>query len=190
MTLLTSNLGVRNLRATFIRPISLFSIKFSLRHETHISAKPHKAKTHSRISGSHVYPCRTFGTETASRKRPGGIVSLNRLRNYRLSRPADFDRLFRDNHRSGDAYFTVLYRPNGLGYSRLGLAIAKKTVRRAVARNRLKRVVRESFRIARRQLNSLDIVIMARHKAEATANAELFTSLDDHWLLLSQRTKH
>jgi len=190
MTLLTSKLGVRNLRATFIRPISLFSIKFSIQNETHISTKPHKAKTYPRISGSHVYPRRTFDTETAARKRPGGIVSLNPLRNYRLSQPADFDRLFRGNQRSVDEYFTVLYRPNGLGYPRLGLAIAKKTVRGAVARNRLKRVIRESFRMARRQLNSLDIVIMARHSAEASLNAELFTSLDDHWLSMSKRTKH
>jgi ribonuclease P protein component len=89
-----------------------------------------------------------------------------------------------------DQYFTVLYRSNELAYSRLGLAIAKKIVRRAVARNRLKRIVRESFRTAGRQLNGLDIVIMARHRAEAALNAELFNSLDNHWLALSKRINH
>jgi ribonuclease P protein component len=83
-----------------------------------------------------------------------------------------------------DDFFTVLYRPNGLMRPRLGLAIAKKKVRRAVARNRLKRIIRESFRVAERQLNSFDIVIMARQKAGSALNKELFASLDHHWQLM------
>lgn len=104
----------------------------------------------------------------------------------RLSSSAEFDRVFREKHRSVDDFFTVLYRPNGLKRSRLGLAIAKKKVRRAVTRNRLKRIIRESFRGVQTQLNGLDIVIMARQKAESALNKELFASLDGHWQSLGK----
>jgi ribonuclease P protein component len=55
--------------------------------------------------------------------------------------------VFRQGQRSADRFFTVLYRPNALDMPRLGFAISRKKVRHATDRNRLKRVVRESFRI-------------------------------------------
>ena len=109
---------------------------------------------------------------------------------FRLSNPADFDRVFGESQRSVDDFFTVLYRSNGLAYSRLGLAIAKKRVRRAVARNRLKRIIRESFRGIKRQLKGLDIVIMAGRKAESAINKDLFASLDRHWQSLEKHTEN
>lgn len=102
-------------------------------------------------------------------------------RRNRLTEAGDFDRVFKSARRSRDGYFTVLYCANGLGYPRLGLAIAKKRVRRAVDRNRLKRIVRESFRQAKKQLTGVDIVIMAGGRAVAAINAEIFSSLDEHW---------
>jgi len=82
----------------------------------------------------------------------------------RLTSAADFERVFKHAQRSGDRFFTVLYRRNNLGYPRIGLAIAKKSVRSAVGRNRLKRIIRESFRQAKSQLLGVDIVIMAREQ--------------------------
>ena len=106
---------------------------------------------------------------------------------FRLSNATDFQQVFRDNQRSVDRLFTVLYRRNGLGYPRLGMAIAKKQVRSAVARNRLKRLIRESFRGAKQQLSDLDIVIMARRKAETSVNSAVFASLANHWQTLSRQ---
>jgi len=111
-------------------------------------------------------------------------------RTSRLLDSTDFDRVFRNSRRSADRYFTVLYRSNGLDYPRLGMAIAKKRVRLAVSRNRVKRIVREKFRAARRQLIGMDIVIMAGPKATTASNAELSASLDRHWQLLEKSTKH
>jgi ribonuclease P protein component len=107
-------------------------------------------------------------------------------RKLKLTESTDFDRVFRDSRRSADAFFTVLYRPNKLRYARLGLAIAKKKVRKAVGRNRLKRIIRESFRSAQKQLIGRDIVIMAREKAASASNAELFASLGRHWQSLTR----
>lgn len=81
-------------------------------------------------------------------------------------------------------------RTNDAGEARLGLAIAKKQVRRAVDRNRIKRVVRESFRHHQNQLASMDCVVMARRDTSAAPNEELFASLQQHWkrLLMRQAT--
>lgn len=99
----------------------------------------------------------------------------------RLTSAADFERVFKRAQRSGDNFFTVLYCCNDLGYPRLGLAIAKKRVRRAVGRNRIKRIVREGFRRAKNQLLGVDIVIMARDQTGSAVNSELFASLEHHW---------
>ncbi|MFQ5635580.1 MAG: ribonuclease P protein component [Gammaproteobacteria bacterium] len=108
-------------------------------------------------------------------------------RRDRLLTAADFDRVFGNCRRSADELFTVLYRSGGLGYPRLGLAIAKKRIRRAVDRNRLKRLIRESFRVARPELPRADIIVMAREKAARADHAVLIASLERHWQRLSKR---
>ena len=77
--------------------------------------------------------------------------------------------------------FTVLCRANEAGEARLGLAISKKHCRRAVGRNRIKRIIRESFRQRSAELQGLDIVVMNGPAAERAENRELFASLETHW---------
>jgi len=101
-----------------------------------------------------------------------------------LSRKVEFQRVFDQPIRSGDRYFTVLARPNELGHSRLGLAISRKAAKSAVARNRIKRIVRESFRHHQTGLDGLDVVVMGRPQMNGHDNAALFTSLQHHWARL------
>lgn len=49
--------------------------------------------------------------------------------------------------------------PNNLGYPRLGIVVSKKTARRSVDRNYMRRVVREWFRYHRNKITSLDLVV-------------------------------
>jgi ribonuclease P protein component len=185
----------------------LFSSRFSFRHETYIPAKPHKKKKNARIPGAHVDSRWPIDFETPACERSRRIVTLRVTPEVprdsgvgntfsgptksrpllRLSNAAEFDRVFKNCRRSADSFFTVLYRTNDLDYPRLGLAIAKKNIPLSVGRNRLKRIIRESFRNAEQKLNGLDIVIMARRKAGATPNAELFQSLEHHWKSLNRR---
>jgi len=53
----------------------------------------------------------------------------------------------------------MYFMPNTLGYPRLGIVVSKKTARRAVARNYMRRVLREWFRLNREQLGGLDLVV-------------------------------
>lgn len=77
--------------------------------------------------------------------------------------------------------FTVLYKENGEQEARLGLAISKKNCRLAVGRNRLKRVVRESFRHHYEYLKGLDVVVLNQPAAKVASNRVLFDSLVQHW---------
>ena len=73
---------------------------------------------------------------------------------------AAFGRVFKKANRSRDKLFTVLCRDNDAEIARLGLAISKKNCRAATARNRIKRIIRESFREHQAILSGLDVVRM------------------------------
>ena len=85
-------------------------------------------------------------------------------RKHRLSDSAEFDVVFKTARRSRDAQFVVLATRNNKSRPRLGLAFSRRTVRGAVARNKVKRVARESFRQHAKALSGLDIVIMPQKK--------------------------
>lgn len=105
----------------------------------------------------------------------------------RLRKPADYKKVFADPLRFTDKYFTLLVRMNELDHSRLGLAIAKKNIRKAVDRNTLKRAIRESFRMHQRQLGALDIVVLAKKDALHIPLLQLRGSLRKHWLKIISR---
>ena len=105
----------------------------------------------------------------------------------RLGTPADFKNVFNNPVKSTDRYFTVLATPNQMPHPRLGLAIAKKTVKKAVARNRIKRAARESFRLQRLHIINIDIVVLARGDAANAPLLILMKSLEKHWLKLVDR---
>lgn len=95
----------------------------------------------------------------------------------RLQVRSDFDRVFAAAVRSSDRYFTILARRNDLGRPRLGLAISKRVAKRAVDRNRLKRLAREVFR-RRAALAANDYVVLARAAAKDADNTVLRQSLE------------
>ena len=105
----------------------------------------------------------------------------------RLRTPADYKKVFANPSKSVDKYFTVLAVENRLNYPRLGLAIAKKSIKTAVARNRIKRAARESFRLQRQQIGNYDFVVLARGDALNAPSLILRKSLDRHWLKVVER---
>ena len=111
-------------------------------------------------------------------------------RDRRLLKPDDYRRVFSDGQRSIDVCFLVLARPNRLSRARLGLAVSKKNSRRAVDRNRIKRVIRESFRIHQHQLEGLDLVVVTRHGIARADNNDCFVSLHEHWQRVAEKCVH
>lgn len=92
-------------------------------------------------------------------------MALTFPRAARLLDAKAFTPVFREGHRLPSRWFTVIWRPNPDGVARLGLALAKRQIRMAHDRNRLKRVIRESFRLGRSTLPGVDLVFMARPAA-------------------------
>ncbi|CAM1000478.1 ribonuclease P protein component [Rhodanobacter sp. Root179] len=111
-------------------------------------------------------------------------------RDARLRRPGDFAALRTSSGRAGGRCFHMRFRENELGHARLGLAISKRVSKRAVERNRIKRLLRESFRRVRHQLPPVDMMVMAREQAAGVPGPQLLTELDGLWkkLLASQTT--
>jgi ribonuclease P protein component len=105
---------------------------------------------------------------------------------YRLKKPAEYQKVFAKPVKSSDQYFTLLAIKNGLDHPRLGLAIAKKNIRKAVHRNVIKRTVRENFRI-QQNLGNIDNVVLARREAVDAPLELLRKSLEKHWLKLVTR---
>ena len=105
----------------------------------------------------------------------------------RLKKPAEFKSVFAKPVKSSDAYFTLLAVKNDFDHPRLGLAIAKKNIRKAVHRNVIKRAVRENFRIQQQNLGNIDIVVLARREAVDAPLELLRKSLEKHWLRLVSR---
>lgn len=105
----------------------------------------------------------------------------------RLLKPAEFSRVFKQAIRSSDRLLTILAISNHLSYPRLGLAISKKNAKRAIDRNRIKRVIRESFRLNQGKLPGIDCVVLAKPATRLATNAEIAESLDKHWNRLTKQ---
>ena len=123
--------------------------------------------------------------KTPARKIPAKKAPVKNTQGFpaslKLTRAADFKRVFKRGHRSSDECFVVLARSNQAGCARLGMAIARKDMPTAVARNRVKRLIRESFRKHHFALPAVDIVVMNRRSTAAASSASLRKSLDHHW---------
>ena len=107
---------------------------------------------------------------------------------HRLRQPSEFKRVFNKNEVSSDRYFRVLARVGQGKGCRLGMAVSRQVHKRAVVRNRIKRVIRESFR--QRFSGSdlcLDVVVLPRRETATMCNKELFRSLESHWSRLESR---
>lgn len=124
-------------------------------------------------------------------------------RRSRLLKPAEFKTVFDRPVVSSDHLFKVFARPGTSPHYRLGLAVSRKVDRRAVGRNRIKRVIRESFRVtfplgdqkaadqhSGGQHNAgqgRDFVIVASPQAAKVAGEQLRSSLAKHWQTIDRK---
>ena len=115
----------------------------------------------------------------------------------RLLCSADFNRVFR--HRQQRVLrtpgFTIRSCPHDVcpsgvaaGGARLGVTISRKTASRAVDRNRIKRLIRESFRLCRAQLPCADFLVVAHGPIANWSRSHLNQSLQESWCAIIQKT--
>lgn len=109
-------------------------------------------------------------------------------RESRLLTPGHFQSVFENPKRFGSSHFTILITQNS-NNNRLGLAIAKKRVKLAVQRNRIKRIIRESFRLNQHELPNIDMVVMVKSGIDNLDNATINKQLEKIWRKINQRHK-
>lgn len=111
-------------------------------------------------------------------------------RSKRLTRAKQYSKVFANNSRVSDDCITLLIGKQCGKRARLGFAIAKKQLKRAVDRNRIKRLLRESFRLRHNELPNIDIVIMVRLNILKLNHTEVFSRLDKHWQQVIDSCEH
>ena len=101
--------------------------------------------------------------------------------NLRLRSKLQFDAVYAGSRRIDDRFFALRVKANGLSHPRVGLAVAVKTAGNAVARNRIRRLVRESFRLNQHELPAVDVVVAAKFPAREAPATSLRDSLATLW---------
>lgn len=116
-----------------------------------------------------------------SNKTISAETDLGFPRSRRLLTAGDYKLVFSNPIKVVCPPFTLLAVPSTKKRSRLGLIVAKKNVKSAVKRNRLKRLCRQSFRLRQHDLPAVDIVLLARRGSSEMSNAVLFEHLNRLW---------
>lgn len=108
-------------------------------------------------------------------------------RSARILRPAEFKQVFDHTElRSSSPQLLLLAKSNEQNQARIGFVLAKKQIKRAVDRNRIKRIVRESFRHHQHELSALDFVILARSGLADLDNTQIRAMIDALWFRLKR----
>ncbi|MDU1612710.1 MAG: ribonuclease P protein component [Staphylococcus epidermidis] len=101
---------------------------------------------------------------------------------YRIKRNSDFQAIYKNGKSVANRQFVVYtYKNRDLKHFRLGISVSKK-LGNAVTRNRIKRAIRENFKVHKQNIIAKDIIVIARQPAkdmntlEIQINVEQFIS--------------
>jgi ribonuclease P protein component len=104
----------------------------------------------------------------------------------RIRHKVHFDRIQAEGRRLGNGFFGFTVRRSDGDGPRLGLAVSIKVAGGGVERNRIRRMIRESFRLIQHELPALDVVVSARARARGAESRELRSNLAELWAKLKQ----
>lgn len=105
----------------------------------------------------------------------------------RLLTSSEYDRVFKQAiHRINAREFLMLAADREAGVSRIGTVVSKKVAGNSVERNRIRRLIKESFRLSK-VADGVDVVIVARPAVHGKPNAALTQTLETMWDKLGQK---
>ena len=112
-------------------------------------------------------------------------------REKRLTRAESFRRVFeRGRHRRfQEQGFLLRVRESESHHARIGLAISKRVLKRAVDRNRIKRLVRESFRMHFETLPAVDVIVQVNSGLVSLPNTDILRQLEILWSRIQKTYK-
>ena len=88
-----------------------------------------------------------------------------------MRRKAQFERLLRQGVRRTAAGYTFYFERRPAGEPRLGILISRKHAARASDRNRIKRCIREAFRLEQQHLGSIDLLVRPPYSWRSSGDA-------------------
>ena len=91
------------------------------------------------------------------------------------------------NLRVSSRHFLILATVDQFTEVRLGIIVAKKHVKLAVQRNRVKRILRDSFRCSKASLPAIDIVVLAKKGVDKLENEACHEELRYLWQKLGRK---
>lgn len=118
-------------------------------------------------------------------KKTTNTRSFSFPKSLRLLNSKSYDPVFKARQKISGRFLLLLYRENAITVPRLGVIVAKKNVKRAVARNRIKRLMRESFRLHQHDIGHFDVVLLAHKGADQATNDEIRKDLELKWSRLN-----
>ncbi len=126
-----------------------------------ISTKQPPSGEEARLSGADGDQKRTQRNQTTTGKRTQAINSSPLLdfslpKDARLRKPREFRRVYAEGKCFEGRLMTVFIIPSESEFQRLGITASKKAIGNAVQRNRAKRLLRETFRLSKAELNGLE----------------------------------
>ena len=139
--------------------------------EENFSTKQSPTSEKTRVQVTYGDQERTGGPETTPGQRPqtpdaAALLDFLFPKEARLRKRAEFLRVYEQGERIEGRFLTVFILPNSLGRHRVGITATRKAIGKAHDRNRAKRLLRETFRLSRLELNevrpSFDWVLNAR----------------------------
>lgn len=108
-------------------------------------------------------------------------------RRAKLTTPIEFKAVFSANVRFSQKGLTILAGINEKKHPRLGIAVPRKQIRRAVDRNRLKRQIREVFRTSQHDIKKRDYVVLIKAEIKKLTNQQLRDLLLVAWQKVSDK---
>lgn len=113
-------------------------------------------------------------------------AAMRFTKRLRLLNAAQFDAAFKRGKRFSAGAFTAIVAPNDLDFARIGFALSKRQAPSSVVRNRVRRQLREQFRLQQQQLSAVDLVLMLKAKLPED-QASATRAVQQFWSQLAKR---
>lgn len=102
----------------------------------------------------------------------------------RITKPEEFRYLFRTGKKLHTENLVLYIKSNSLGHPRIGISIGRKAAAKSVDRNRIKRLLRESFRTNKTDFNENDIIVVVKNNISQSKMSDVLSEIKSALLKL------